>query len=120
MPLIYLKGQGQIMNTFTLNGNTITAKKFDFNLLCDLDQYGISITDAGTKPMSLVRAYIALCAGVSLIDAGNLIQEHMANGGTIDDIVEVMNKEIEASDFFRNPQQKTNPKKTTKAQGTTK
>lgn len=108
------------MNTFTLNGSEITAKKFDFNLLCDLDDFGISIQDAGSKPMPFVRAYIAICAKVSLTEAGNMIQDHMANGGSLEDVFEVIGKEIEASDFFRNPQQKTNPKKTSKAQGTAK
>lgn len=108
------------MNTFNLNGNEITARKFDFNLLCDLDDYGVTITDASKKPMPFVRAYLALCAGVSVVEAGNMIQAHIANGGSLDDIFEVMGKEIDSSDFFREPQQKGNPKKTTKAQGTAK
>ena len=103
------------MNTFTLNGNTIIAKKFDFNLLCDLDDYGISIQDAGKKPMSLVRAYVALCANCDLATAGNMIQEHMTKD-SLDSVYDAMAKELEESDFFRNLQQPTAPKKTTKAQ----
>ena len=104
------------MNTFTLNGNTIVAKPFDFNLLCDFDDFGVSIQDASKKPMSFVRAYIACCMNTDLDTAGNEIQSHMEND-SLDSIFEVINKEIEASDFFRNNKPKTTPKKTTKAQG---
>ena len=103
------------MNTFNLNGNTIIAKKFDFNLLCDLDDYGVSIQDAGKKPMSLVRAYVAICANCDLATAGNMIQEHMAKD-SLDSVYDAMVKEIEESDFFRNLQQTTLPKKAPKTQ----
>lgn len=103
------------MNTFVLNGNTIPAKRFDFNLLCDLDDLGVSIQDAGKKPMSFVRAYIALCANVTLESAGEMIQEHMAEHD-LEEVFSVINKEMDSSDFFRNQKQKTTPKKTTKAQ----
>lgn len=95
------------MNTFTLNGNRIVAKEFDFNLLCDLDDMGISIQDAGKKPLSFVRAYVAICMNIDLSTAGYEIQEHMKND-TLDAIFEVMNKEIDESDFFRNQQSTDN------------
>lgn len=89
------------MNTFNINGTTVTAKTFDFNTLCDFDDYGISIQDIGNKPMAFVRAYVACCMNVSLEKAGQEINNHVVNGGKLDDIFDVINKELENSGFFR-------------------
>lgn len=89
------------MNTFTLNGNTVTAREFDFNLMVQLDDYGVSIQDAGAKPMAFIRAYVALCLNRSLDEAGQVINDHIVNGGNFDDLLQVINKELENSGFFR-------------------
>lgn len=107
------------MNTFTLNGNTIVAKKFSFNLLCDLDRFGVSIDDAGKHPLPFVRAYIALCMDADEETAGQELEAHLSNGNDLGDILDVMNKELEASDFFRAMSKQTGtptetPKRTTK------
>lgn len=105
------------MNTFTLNGNVVVAKKFDFNLVCDLEDMGVSLQESGKKPMAMIRAYIALCLGSTVELAGKELEEHLANGGSFEALYETMSKEMENSDFFRNLNQpKTTQKKTAKAQ----
>jgi hypothetical protein len=89
------------MNRFTVNEKTYTAKEFDFNLVCDLEDMGVSMDKAKEKPLSMVRAYFALCTGRGKEYAGKEMQEHLVNGGSFDDISEVMGKEMENSDFFR-------------------
>lgn len=89
------------MNTFTLNGNTIVAKEFNFNTVCELDNYGVSMQDIGSKPMAFVRAYLAYCMNDSLEMAGQAINDHVVSGGNLDDIFSVINKEMESSGFFR-------------------
>lgn len=89
------------MNRFTVNGKEYTAKAFDFNLVCDLEDMGISLEQAGTKPMSMVRAYFALCAGMSVPVAGKEMEKHVMSGGTLEDVTISMSKEMEISDFFR-------------------
>lgn len=88
------------MNTFTLNNVTYKTKQFDFNLLCDLEDYGIDIENINKKPMSLLRAYISLCAGMTIENVGNEIKEHVVNGGNLNDIMQPIQKEINNSDFF--------------------
>lgn len=88
------------MNTFTLNGNVVVAKKFDFNLVCDLEDMGVSLQESGKKPMAMIRAYIALCLGSTVELAGKELEEHLANGGSFEDLYETMSKEMENSDFF--------------------
>jgi len=110
------------MKTFKINGKTYTAKGFDFNMVCDLDDLGISIDSLGSKPMSLTRAYFSLCAEMSIEDAGKEIEKHVISGGSLDPLADVMRDAIENSDFFRTLNQTTETetpepqKKTTKKQ----
>lgn len=90
------------MNTFTINGTEYKAKPFDFNLVCDLEDMGISLEEAGRKPMSMVRAYFGMCMGKGKDAAGKELERHIVGGGKFDDIMTVMSDEMEKSDFFRN------------------
>lgn len=89
------------MSKFTLNGKTYFAKKFTFNMICDMDEMGIDVDRAMQRPLILARVYIAICGGITLEEAGNEIEKHMISGGTMDEIGEVIKKEVVESDFFR-------------------
>lgn len=89
------------MNTFTVNGTEYKAKPFDFNLVCDLEDMGVSLEEMGKKKMSMVRAYFAICAGKGSEFAGEELNAHFVSGGKFEDVVEAMNKEMEISDFFQ-------------------
>lgn len=89
------------MNTFTVNGTEYKAKPFDFNLVCDLEDMGISLEEMGNKKMSMVRAYFALCAGKGNEFAGKELNAHFVGGGKFEGVIEAMNKEMENSDFFQ-------------------
>lgn len=89
------------MNTFIVNGTEYKAKPFDFNLVCDLEDMGISLEEIGKKRMSAVRAYFAICAGKGKDFAGKELNAHYVNGGKFDNIAEAFNKEMESSDFFQ-------------------
>lgn len=88
------------MNTFMINGREYQARAFDFNLLCDLEDMGISLQTAAGKPMSMVRAYFALCAAISREAAGKEMEEHIAKGESFEAIMKVISAEMEKSDFF--------------------
>lgn len=89
------------MNIFTVNGTEYRAKPFDFNLVCDLEDMGISLEEMGNKKMSVVRAYFGLCAGKGSEFAGKELNAHVVSGGELEGIIEAMNKEMEDSDFFQ-------------------
>lgn len=99
------------MRTFTLNGKEYKAHAFDFNLLCELEEVGVSLEDIGTKPMTILRAYVSICIGKGKEYAGTEMQNHVINGGSFDEIMDILGKEIDESDFF---QQMGEKKQTTK------
>lgn len=89
------------MRTFAINGKLYRAVPFTFNTVADLEDMGIRMEDAQKKPMSLVRAYFALCAGGNREYAGAELQAHMIAGGNLTDLSDVMTAEMNDSDFFR-------------------
>lgn len=90
-----------MVNRFTVNNVTYTAKPFDFGMICDLEALGVSISDADKKGMSFIRGYFAVCADMDKDEAAMEIQKHIINGGALDDISNAMAKEMNESDFFR-------------------
>lgn len=90
-----------MVNRFTVNNVTYTAKPFDFGMICDLESVGVSISDADKMGMSFIRGYFAICADMDKEEAAKQIQEHMINGGSLEDISNAMAKEMNDSDFFR-------------------
>ena len=86
---------------FVINGKQYKAATVDFNFICDLEDMGISIAEFEAKPTAIARAYFALCANTSKTVAGAELQAHMVNGGSLEDLYEVLGKAIEDSDFFR-------------------
>lgn len=101
-PLPLLKERKVKMNrVITVNKKTYIAKPFDFNMLCDLEDMGVSLEKAQEKPMSMVRAYFAICTGKGKEFAGKEMEAHLINGGSFDDVVEAMSEEMNNSDFFK-------------------
>lgn len=88
------------MKIFKVNGKEYTAKAFDYNLICDLEDMGIALQEAANKPMSMVRAYFSLCSGRGKEYAGKEIEAHIIKGGKLDDVMNAMSEEMDKSDFF--------------------
>lgn len=86
---------------FNVNGKSYKAREFDFNLLCDLEDQGLSLEDIDRKPMSLIRTYLSFCAGITKEQAGKEIESHLENGGKFDDVVSAMSEQMNNSGFFR-------------------
>ena len=86
---------------FTINGKQYKAIPFDFNLACDLSEIGISMQLMVSQPMVAVRGYFACVLGGNKELAGKELGEHVINGGTFDDLMEVISEEMEKSDFFQ-------------------
>ena len=91
---------------FTINDKRYQAKPFDFNTVCDLEDNGVSLAEMTKKPMSMARAYFALCLNGDKEKAGNELQEHVKHNGNFNELYTVMGEEMNDSDFFRALNQK--------------
>lgn len=90
------------MKKIIVNGKEYVAKEFTFNLVCDLEEMGYDMETMGSKPMSMIRAYFSLCAGVTEEVAGRELENHIVGGGNFSELSEAMQEQLEKSDFFRN------------------
>lgn len=98
------------MKKIVINGKEYTPVPFDFNTVCDLEDAGFSLEEFDVKQMKAVRAYFALCAGLSAEQAGREINEHVLKGGNLTGIGEALREELDKSDFFRALQKGTEEK----------
>jgi len=86
---------------FTINGKSYDSLPLSFGTIRDLDKMNVSLADILMKPFVASSAYFALCAGVLQKVADDEIEQHIINGGSINDITEVMIKEANESGFFQ-------------------
>ena len=93
--------------TFDICGVTYKAVPIDFNTVCALEDYGVSLTDAGSKNLMLIRAYVAVCAGVTPNEAGKMIEQHIVDGGDLESITAAFQKMVGESGFFQALKQRT-------------
>lgn len=89
------------MKNFKVNGTEYIAKPFDFNLLADFEDMGVSIGTLVTKPNVAMRAYLAVCGNMSIKKSGEEINAHIVSGGLLDELANAMNSAMDESDFFQ-------------------
>lgn len=95
------KGKKFMTRTFTINGKLYQAREITFNTICDLEDAGVSLTEIEQKPISTVRSYFAICLGGNKEVAGQEIERHIINGGSLDEIMTAFREELADSDFFQ-------------------
>lgn len=84
-----------------INGKEITAKPIDFNAAIELSDLGGDIYSFGTKPLAVLRAYFAYCAGIDAEAAGREIESHIVGGGDLTDLSAAFMKACDDSAFFK-------------------
>ena len=89
-----------------VNGKSYPNKEITFNDFCTFEERGIDLQTMEKKPLSFLRVYISLCMNTNEVEAGKEIDAHIANGGSIEDLLQALSDAIENSGFFR-PQQQT-------------
>ena len=85
----------------TINGKSYKAAEFDINLICDFEDHGITLEDIDKKMFNVIRQYVATSMNTDPKAAGIEMSEHMRNGGTLEDISDVMTEMMNDSGFFR-------------------
>lgn len=98
--------------TFELNGVTIIARKFSYSLEADLEEgFGLKLEDLKKRTTAFIRAYVAICLETDKEEVNELIEAHIDNGGTLEDVAKVIVEELK--DFFQRQNEKQKAKKKT-------
>lgn len=87
------------MKRFEINGNVYEPAEMDLNAFADFDEMGITMDKL--MGFSAIRAYFALCSGLTKDGAGAELEQHVLNGGKLDEINEAYGNALAESDFFR-------------------
>lgn len=84
-----------------VNGRVYPAKEITFNTICDFEDMGIPMAEIESKSTMLIRAYTAMCMGKKPEQAGSELEQHVLNGGSFDEVADVLRQAIEESGFFQ-------------------
>ena len=87
---------------YKINGKEYNSKRFDFAGLVKFEECGVGIKDLQkvSKPMALIVGLVAWIADLDKDDAIKEVNEHIENGGRLQDILKIM-ESIKDSDFFQ-------------------
>lgn len=86
---------------FVLNDKEYESKPFDFEMMCELEERGFESENIGVKQnMLFMREVFAIWSGLSRKEAMKEINEQIVNKKTIGEFSEVLNKEMDNSDFI--------------------
>lgn len=84
-----------------INDKVYPAKEITFNSVCQFESMGIPMSEIEDKSIMFIRAYAAMCMDKKADQAGEEIEKHILNGGSMDDIAEVLREAVEESGFFQ-------------------
>lgn len=94
----------------TINGREYEVPQMDFNTVVELEENGVSLlamSEDNPKIATMLRAFVAWIMNTSAKRAGQEIQEHLANGGNLIDLVSVLTEALENSGFSNGSRQQT-------------
>lgn len=84
-----------------INGKVYPTKEITFNTVCQFEDMGIPMSEIEAKSIMFVRAYAAMCMDKKADQAGDEIEKHVMNGGSIDELADVLRQAVEESGFFQ-------------------
>lgn len=100
------------MKNISINGREYPVPELTFNGVCDLSEAGIDISQLKAiqkKPFVLARGIVAWIVGIDSETAGNMITNHVKNGGDMtqlfDGLFAAFTEAIENSGFLQSLQE---------------
>ena len=85
-----------------INNKNYTIPELNYNTLCDLEDMGVSLAEMDKKIFSTIRGFLALTMNNDYEKAGEEIEAHLKNGGSLDDAVKDIAKAVDQSGFLEN------------------
>lgn len=89
-----------IKNSVNVNNKSIIVKPIDFEAICALEDLGFDIANVRKKLFGSYRCVLAYNADISLEEASKEIENHIKNGGKLNDLYPFV-EAILNSDFFK-------------------
>lgn len=83
-----------------INGNEYRIPELDFNAMCRLEDMGVPLAEMDKKILSTVRGFLALAMDGDMEKAGSEIERHLAQGGSMEPIMDEINRAVSESGFF--------------------
>lgn len=96
------------------------------NLVCDLEAQGIDVmsmmdgTIDRSKIMTITRAILSVLINAPILEAGKIMSEHLANGGSLEEIFGVFGEAMNDAGFGKRPQPQDHKKPVSKGRKTAK
>lgn len=84
-----------------INNKEYKLPELTFNSMCMLEDMGIALTGMDKRVLSTVRGFLALAMDGDYESAGREMQAHLANGGTLDEMMQEINRAVSESGFFQ-------------------
>ena len=87
---------------FVVNDKEYESIPFDFELTCMFEERGFTMADLLiNKNVLLLREYFCICSGLSKKEAMKEINEQIIKTGDMTSLADVMNAEMDKSDFIK-------------------
>lgn len=83
-----------------VNGQEYENPVLNFKALCELEKDGINLNDVKTRPLGFLAGFVGLAVGGGMAAGQEAIEQHLTNGGTLDDFTDALDQAVEASGFF--------------------
>lgn len=93
----------------TINGKKYDTPTLNFGAMCTLEAWGLSIGDLSSRPLGFLAGFVGLTIGEDLTGGQAAIDEHLENGGNLDDLTDALNKAVEQSGFFKQLEEEKAP-----------
>ena len=92
------------MASVIINNKTYELPEFNFDAICQLEENGVYLLNMdrrNPKIATMLRGLVAWIIDAPPEVASIEIQQHIANGGNIGDILNDVTRELDRSGFFR-------------------
>ena len=87
----------------TLNNKEYTVPELTFEEVCRLEEKGIYLLNMDPKDRkvaTLLRGFVAWITDLDPAAASAVLQAHLENGGSIDDVLTAIRRAVDESGFF--------------------
>ena len=99
------------MAKLRINGRDYQIPEMDFDAVCELEERGVNLfgmenVEKNGKMLTTIRGLVAWVMDTDLKTAGHEINEHLKNGGGLEEIIYGINGAINDSGFFQDKKPK--------------